>query len=127
VTITIDAVRAMSLLRLVVAEKGEDHIAPVSCRYSTDDVQPSCIVAHALHRAGVTTEELAGLDEQTTNFGGVPAIEEVRLPDRVHVTAGALAVLGVAQTDQDNGRMWGHALAEARECLRRIDAEAVGS
>jgi hypothetical protein len=111
--IRIDATRAIELLREVVAESGEDYryelietpYGPV-CHYAHDDA-PSCLVGHALHRAGVTVEQLASLDKHDNH------IASVELPAEVEITDEAQDVFAVAQDTQDDGKPWGVALSVA--------------
>jgi len=107
--------RALELLREVVAEFGEDYKYPhypaerlpdgrkLRCFYVRDD-QPSCIVAHVLHRAGIPVQDLVKVEglgpadtEGTTLFG--------QWADLL-----ARQLLREVQVQQDEGETWGNAL-----------------
>jgi hypothetical protein len=115
--------RTIELLREVIAEFGEDHVAPKfpsvaypdlrecdSCRYVRDG-GCSCLVAHVLHRAGVPIAELEAIE-------GLKADEPHAAPQLLDWAApDALLLLGCVQTEQDSGRPWGVALSNAIELL----------
>ena len=110
--------RALELLQEVIAEFGEDYVYPqfepeaagdrgavMECFYVRDDA-PSCIVGHVLYRAGVTLDELRAVegwtpvDQQAPQFG-------------IWADILACGLLADVQDEQDSGRSWGEALAEA--------------
>lgn len=117
IVIDIDADRALALLREVVDEYGHDYVyrqvahrlpdgrSKPMCVYA-DDGRPSCLVGHALHRAGVTVAEL---DRMLGQIGE----DDDELPERVTLTGLAAEVLAEAQMAQDQGITWGDALAQA--------------
>jgi hypothetical protein len=122
--VTIDAARAITLLREVVAEKGADYRyqkvkswGSLACLY-VHDGSCSCLVGHALHHAGVPTSELNALDFYG-NDDGDTGIAQVygRLPDRFQLTGHAVEVLAAAQNAQDDGLSWGEALSAAEEIV----------
>lgn len=84
------------------------------CVYQFDG-EPSCLIGHALRRAGVTVESLRQMDESWES-----SIESVRIPG-VSLTHAARQVFGAAQTQQDRGEPWGMALAEAESRLSDSD------
>lgn len=100
-----------------VAEKGEDYVysnpegesakdAVVSCSYVHGDV-PGCLVGNALHRLGVPLSALEARELR----GAYSVAKEV-----IDVTDGRgtfYTLLGEVQDAQDNGAMWGDALAYA--------------
>ncbi|MFJ8818180.1 hypothetical protein [Amycolatopsis thermoflava] len=116
--IVIDVDRALQLLREVVAERGADTVyqpvrlgasrpdrAPLpNCVYAHNGA-PSCLVGHALHRAGVPVEDLAKMTGQ---------IDELSWwPESLDVGSDAVEVFLAAQYAQDEGSPWGDALAAA--------------
>ncbi len=106
--------RALELLREIVAEYGEDWVYAsrddgTTCTY-TRQGQPSCLIGHVLHRAGVPIEHLATLDR-----GDTPSIGTTTVDWGIEITPDARRVLGVAQHAQDDGSSWGTALAMAEE------------
>lgn len=114
---TIDARRALELLVDVVDQYGEDTVyeritvkgRPV-CLY-VHDGQPSCLVGHALAKAGADVEMLESLNP------GVAALSlDVHVPN---VDSGAAAVFQAAQSVQDYGGMWGEAIDNAKRAYRK--------
>lgn len=130
--------QALRALHQVVAEVGDDHVyvktsrpapeahggATAACMYwhMTGD-KPGCLIGRALHRLGFSREDLIlcdeqpELDEHGRVQSGAPtgtSVKDVhmRFPDRF---TGVLVwrMLQAAQTVQDNGRTWGHALQAA--------------
>jgi hypothetical protein len=106
--------RAVELLREVVAEAGEDFVyeSPIEpksrCLY-VHDGQPGCIVGHVFHRAGVSVEDLAGVEDWTPLD-----YEEVRqFCDWADEPARKL--LAAVQVQQDDCTPWGEALRRALE------------
>lgn len=104
--------RTLQLLREVIAEKGEDFVYEPfvdedgfsMCRYVVQG-QPSCLVGHVLHRAGISLTELAGVEDTTPNSSDGPWED--------WGTAAALDLLAEVQEKQDQGVAWGEALALA--------------
>jgi hypothetical protein len=121
----IDARRAVELLIDVVEQYGEDHVyervpnTVDSCRYEYSG-QPSCIVGHVLHRAGVPIDVLKSFDD---NDDGVSANV---LYEYLDVTEDAANVLGWAQGLQDSGHTWGRALDRAREAYETMTTKKDG-
>lgn len=114
---TIDGRRALELLVDVVDQYGEDTVyervtvkgRPV-CLY-VHDSRPSCLVGHALVKAGGDTELLEGLN------CGVAAISlDDHLPA---VDWRAALVFQAAQHVQDDGGTWGEALEAAKKAYRK--------
>lgn len=121
--IQIDATRAIELLREVVAESGEDYRYELietgygsACHYAHNGC-PSCLVGHALHRAGMTVNQLAALDGQDNDIATVP------LPVGVELTSFAREVFAVAQDAQDIRQPWGMALSAAERAYGEQIAE----
>lgn len=116
--IHIDAARALELLAAVVAEHGPDTVYLVpedrkKCLYAHGTVC-GCLVGHALHRAGLTMDELALMDIEDTAEGLGTGIRDAWIPARVQLTGAAREVFEVAQGAQDKGKRWGEALDSAR-------------
>ena len=123
--------RALELMREVVAEYGADHVYVdpngrtadgldgVTCVYvDWKASRPSCLVGHALFRAGVTVEQLAELDyaEDGSDINGVYS-------DAFELVDGAELVFSAAQMAQDKGQTWGTALARAERRLADLTEE----
>ena len=121
----IDARRALEMLIDVVDQYGEDtvyekvpltqgnqviEVGGTGCRYQYQR-QPSCIVGHVLHRAGVPMDVLENLDMSGSPAGSIYGT--VKDPD-------ARTVLDAAQIKQDAGETWGDALRAAKEQYERI-------
>lgn len=125
-TIVIDDMRALDLLRDVVAESGLDHryTGPYSdegyCRYLDLSIAPVCLVAHVLVRAGVAPALLVRCEGQS-----IEAIADGSWLPAVTITAAAAAVLDAAQDVQDEcpPRTWGEALAAAEQRAEVLRAE----
>lgn len=99
---------ARRLLREVVADFGRHHsIGKNACAYMWQGC-PTCMVGCALHQAGVSEDELAGMDRETPTVIGV-----VKTPARLQLTAAARVVFEAAQAKQDEGLSWGAALDAA--------------
>lgn len=117
--IEIDANKAVELLTWAVEQLGADNTyqspkGAKGCVYVDKDTNScSCIVAHALHHAGMTIDELAALDTQHPLHFASVAIGSVIFPDRVHITGIATKVLRTAQYNQDDGSTFGFALEQA--------------
>jgi hypothetical protein len=118
--ILIGGKRAVELLEAEVAEAGRnfvykkderDESGGVSCKY-VEDGCPSCLIGRALHRASVPLYVLGDLDVQ--NEGMSEAIAEARFNDDIELTADARDVFQAAQSVQDAGGTWGHALDMAK-------------
>lgn len=123
----IDERRALELLIDVVDAYGEgtvyekvrltvnDEIVDdygIGCRYQYKQ-QPSCLVGHVIHRAGVPMSTLEAMD-----VNGVAANELTSYP--TGVTVNGASVLNAAQIAQDQGKTWGEALENARKQYDRI-------
>lgn len=110
-TIVIDGARALQLVREVVAEHGADTVYNMPgerCRYVWNDAC-SCLVGHALHRAGVPIDVLAQVDDGNKSSIEVAEIPGCELDDQ------ARWIFVVAQEAQDSGFTWGRAGADAEE------------
>ncbi len=119
--IEIDGPKALELLAEAVEAKGEDYVYPRGdfdgCSYVRDD-QPSCLVGHALFRAGLGVDVLRALD--VGDYGDSDsAIGEVCKVSAdlfgFAVTDAAERALRVAQASQDCGVPWGEALEAAKK------------
>lgn len=99
-----------------VAEKGDDYVytnpegesakgSAASCYYVHGDV-PGCLVGNALHRLGVP---LWALEARELRGAYSVAKEVIDVTD----DRGTYTMLGSVQDAQDNGAMWGDALAYA--------------
>lgn len=112
--------RALVLLREVIAEKGEDYVYPrrdardvghgvvVTCFYAEYD-QPSCIVGHVLHRAGVPLDQMAVIE------GLTPVDDAARPWFAEHADDDARRLLNEVQANQDEQHSWGESLRLALE------------
>lgn len=113
--------RTVELLTEVVAEFGEDYVyrkgtaepvrtdgAPCTCFYVRDD-RPSCIVAHVLHRAGVS------LDDLRTVEGWTPIDQPAADKFGRWAEPAARDLLWSVQDDQDAGVAWGRAVRDGLE------------
>lgn len=108
-SIRITARVARRLLREVVAEAGRGHVIQDGCTYvGVVSAGPHCLVGRALHRAGVTENELYVMDHSSPT-----SIAGVEVPRRVRLTGPARRVLAQAQAWQDQGDSWGRALDAA--------------
>lgn len=122
----IDERRALELLIDVVDQAGDDFVYEKvklasgndGCRYVMDG-KPSCLVGHALVRAGCEISILEDLDS--------PGVSAVDLRSHLTwVTDGASEVFFAAQQVQDDGRTWGDAIGAAKveyEAWRRMRDE----
>lgn len=120
-------------LKELVEEKGADYVYPQwdqDCEYSQAD-GPSCIVGYVIARLDPEKfEEIAAFEEDHGSFGVgsfntyektydedtdeyVPAYDYPTL----EVEDGVISLLRVAQVQQDAGRPWGVAVAEALAVL----------
>lgn len=126
-TIELTPERALELMREVVAEYGEDYVyadtsgvqadgnSSAFCVYADAEEEcPSCLVGHALFRAGVTIAELVELDESSD-----PSIKHAYSP-AFTLKGGSREVFAAAQEAQDNGAAWGVALAEAERRFAQL-------
>jgi hypothetical protein len=113
VEITLD--EAKELLARAVKEKGADFVyKPLTsmgrsqCAYfDPEDRCPSCMVGYVLSYKGVTYEALDATGSVVTEVQDL--VEEGHL----RVDNETLALLTVAQVEQDQGQTWGRALEEA--------------
>jgi hypothetical protein len=113
VEITLD--EAKELLGRAVKEKGADFVyQPITdmgrtqCAYfDPSDKAPSCLVGHVLAYKGLTYERL----ESTSSV--VTEVQELVEEGHIKVDNETLALLTVAQVEQDQGQTWGRALEEA--------------
>ena len=111
-------VRALELLREVVAEKGEGYIYSWpdgdGCYYVHGD-EPGCGVGHVLYRAGWPLSQLAAVDMRGNSCVHViPAFCDNAQP-------AAITLLRTFQEAQDAGATWGAALRTALEAGDRDD------
>lgn len=117
VEITLD--EAKELLARAVKEKGEDYVyvplreggrpngRPQCAYFNEEDRCPSCMVGYVLSYKGVTYERLDATNSVVTEVQDL--VEEGHLKVDNHT----LALLTVAQVEQDQGQTWGRALEEA--------------
>lgn len=120
----IDARRALELLTDVVEGReqyvyegpADKEFGGTKCVYQ-DGGQPSCVVGHALVRAGATPDQLIALDDGAI---GADHLYEY-LPD--HVSRGACEVFSKAQGYQDTGYTWGESLRYARDTYEHLVRE----
>ena len=108
---------ALHLLELTVKEHGADFVYQRPIEHSSEcyynwDGQPSCVVGHVFaNYVGIEVPddmENIGVDSYLFRVPGV------------RITPEAHQVLGVAQNEQDLGRPWGEAYAEAEARARQI-------
>jgi hypothetical protein len=126
VEITLD--EAKELLARAVKEKGENYVyEPLTnmgrsqCAYfNPEDGCPSCMVGYVLSYKGVTYEALDATGSVVTEVQDL--VEEGHLK----VDNETLALLTVAQVEQDQGQTWSRALEEALETYEE-SAEAYES
>jgi hypothetical protein len=128
---------ALATMRDIVAEAGADYVYVkpdgYHCAYVAPgaDGQPSasCLIARVLTRLGLPLAELAKWD-----MGGESALGYgIHFGTSAHVVAESLGlseltgeVLNAGQSAQDEGRVWGDALAEAEAtCARETDVTYV--
>lgn len=111
-TPTLTLAGASELLLQVAAE----HPARVTtdCQY-VDHGQVCCLVAHVLHRAGWTVQQIAVADDVSNDDGPLTAGSlSCARPDVFGgIDADAGALLGWAQDAADTGRSWSDAAAAA--------------
>ena len=120
----IDARRALELLTDVVEGNEEYRYEYVedlaeggtSCVYQVNG-EPSCLVGHALIRAGVPMSFLVRMDEE------LAAAEVMDAYLGASVTKGAVKVFDAAQVRQDGGQTWGEALEYARNTYEQLQGE----
>jgi len=112
-TQTIDAARALDLLRQAVAQDGygDDYVYPYlnDCQYVRNSA-PSCLVGHALHLGGWSVDALDGLIN-------TPVRDAVRI-GFTSLDKEAANVFDLAQVVQDQGGTWGEALRAAEAMAR---------
>jgi hypothetical protein len=138
-TIHVNKTLAMSLLRLAVADKGEDYVVPVyhvdtQEEYQREEGEPSgrhpnsscrnfvpkqgvpqrewpasCMIGHCLSYLGFTGEDME-YEGRALNAVSVGSL--YRLPD-LELSSEAEAIWLAAQQVQDQGKTWGKALAAA--------------
>jgi len=111
----IDAARALELLRQAVALKGADYVYKPSDLETTDlncvyvrDGRPACLVATALHVAGVPISVLSDMDAAFHVIGDTSFDVVCSTPGLPSFITPAVEVLRAAQQLQDSGMPWGH-------------------
>lgn len=131
---TLDAAKAVELLKAAVAERGERYVYSEpedGCVYVADGA-PSCLVGEALVAHGLPV----GFFYQAVSYDKQFAAEANGLPmSLLHkagvlpfVTARARAALTAAQNVQDQGCSWGDALERAeREALNTAYSDELPS
>lgn len=124
--IEIDAATAIELLRQAVAERGADYVysnkghvtpnpAPTgACYYVHSDGEGNrtigCLVGLALHKAGVSIDDMYGNEEDSNGL-----ISVLGHYNKVRVTNDAREIFSRAQKVQDWKDTWGVALFAAEE------------
>lgn len=122
--------RAIELARQIVTEVGDEYKyeAPGDICMYVDKGKPDCIVAHILHRHGMTVEQIADWEGiPAFNLAGIgrggmgPRVrsgpnKDKRLP--IIATKDAGAFLDTLQNLQDNGETWAASLDGAIESIR---------
>lgn len=113
--IVIDEARAIALLEQAVAGK-ENFVYPHigTCRYARNR-KPDCLIAQALHLAGVSGYALSKMDKRDkwSNLWNSPTIaqaNEAGTVPNVVFEGNAVRVFNAAQSIQDGGGTWGNAL-----------------
>lgn len=131
--IELDGPAALALIKLAVAEKGEEYTYSTNrgCDYYRDGA-PSCIVGHALAYLGVPVEALRRLDEAdyeyededgyettpgSTDIDTLADVGALEALSGVRIDTDAQRVFSVAQKNQDQGVPWGGAYLAAEETL----------
>jgi hypothetical protein len=107
---------AEALLSRAVEERGADYVyrIPVidgesTCSYFDQATQaPSCIVGHVLAYKGLTFMDLSG--EGLNTYANVEALSDLEV---IKVDNETLALLHIAQSEQDAGMPWGRVVEEA--------------
>lgn len=103
--------KAIALLEECVAEKGAAFIYERpqgnACAF-VDKGVPSCLVGHALHKAGITLAALRRFDKVGGNIECLVNDGSIALPEV------ATSIFQRAQELQDDGWTWGKALNEAK-------------
>lgn len=75
--------------------------------------QPACLVAHVLHRLGMSVGALRELDREAGRRGAGVRINESRHPALRGADSRALGLLAYVQFVQDGGYSWGVAARDA--------------
>ena len=109
---------ALQVLEAVVNEAGSDFIyrdtANKACEYEAGG-KPSCIVGHALVKAGVPVSVLILMDRRGDSSIDSEDLEEVFTEHEIVISPDALSVFAEAQAAQDTtGTTWGNALARSQ-------------
>lgn len=116
--VKITADRAIQLLEEVVAEHGEGTKNPkfntFGSKYLNDDGSSSCIIAHALVKAGVPADVLRRADNNPM-YAAIDAEEFSN-----YCTHNTLQIFRSAQSFADIGDTWGVALYRARVCYEYL-------
>ncbi|GAA3751466.1 hypothetical protein [Micromonospora maritima] len=112
--ITVERVRRA--LEQLAAER-PDHRDPRPAqgqppRYVTNG-EPACLVAHVLHRLGMSVGALRELDREPGRFGAGVRIRDSRHPALRVMSRPALDLLAYVQFVQDAGFAWGAAVEDA--------------
>lgn len=108
VDITLD--EAKELLARAVSEKGADYVYEQQdgkCVYYTSDGSPSCLVGWVLSYKGLTNEDLLAADSVIAEVGDLAEEGLLKVDNET------LALLTVAQVEQDQGQTWGRSVEEA--------------
>lgn len=122
--IEIDGPRALELLTEAVNDKGTDYVyandEDLGCQYfHVADDEPGCLVGQALHRAGVSVEQLIrmnsaeGVDIDETSIGELYGSSEGTQIFGFNLTHDAIEAFRSAQWCQDTKMSWGAALSRA--------------
>jgi hypothetical protein len=112
--ITMDFAQTVKLMTEIVAEFGEDHIAPSrdgSCHYFNDTV-PDCGVGQLFARVGVTSDMLTGAENNTAVANLIEDRKHSKTPF-IEMDGRSLYFLQSFQSFQDTNGAWGEALQVA--------------
>lgn len=130
--------KAKALVAEAIAERGEDYSYPKqggSCLYvhdvdrrwddprgdytvSYDNATPGCLVGLALHKGGISLEDMAKRGRNEVNAEEV--LNNLQGAGLLTFTDEAMYYLSNAQSSQDNGAPWGQA-AEAANDLNELE------
>jgi hypothetical protein len=119
--ITLTEEQAVTLMRQVVFEYGEDYtytapevedpdlgVSGSTCMYVLNN-KPSCLLGHVLHRAGVPLQTLHQHEYSLVSALFKP-VGDIEPPCRAEPYL--VEALLAAQSQQDNGQSWGEAEQE---------------
>lgn len=122
--LTIDANRAIELLREARDERGSEYVyAPdknsIKCSYlNGTGEKPGCIIGLALHNAGVSLDTLKEIDR----YGRIDMVCRMLTQEEVNfkLSNQAIKIFQQAQTIQDIDGNWGMAVEEAEKVWQAL-------